>query len=56
MNNKEFICELSDQSGYTREDTLRLAKSLVEAMMADFERGEAVAIAGFGSFEVKKRM
>lgn len=56
MNNKEFISELSEQSGYTREDTQRLAKSLVEAMMADFERGEAVAIAGFGSFEVKKRM
>ncbi|MGI6224150.1 MAG: HU family DNA-binding protein [Prevotella sp.] len=56
MNNKELISELSEQSGYTREDTQRLVKSLIEAMSADFEKGENVSISGFGSFEVKKRM
>lgn len=56
MNNKEFITELSQRSGYTLEDTQRLVKTLVEAMGECFERGENVSISSFGTFEVKKRM
>ena len=56
MNNKELINELAEESGYTKEDSQRLVKSLIDTMSEDFEKGENVAISGFGTFEVKKRM
>ena len=56
MNNKELINELAEVSGYTKEDSQRLVKSLIDTMSEDFEKGENVTISGFGTFEVKKRM
>ena len=56
MNNKELINELAEESGYTKEDSQRLVKSLIDTMSEDFEKGVNVTISGFGTFEVKKRM
>lgn len=56
MNNKELINELAEESGYTKEDSQCLVKSLIDTMSEDFEKGENVTISGFGTFEVKKRM
>ena len=56
MNDKELINELAEESGYTKEDSQRLVKSLIDTMSEDFEKGENVTISGFGTFEVKKRM
>jgi nucleoid DNA-binding protein len=56
MNNKELINELAEESGYTKEDSQRLVKSLIDTMSEDFEKGENVTISGFGTFEIKKRM
>lgn len=56
MNNKEFIAALSKKSGYSLEDTQKLVRGVLDAMCANFEDGEAVSIANFGSFEVKKRL
>ena len=44
MNNKEFIAELAQRTGYTQADTQKLVN------------GENVAMTGFGTFEVKKRL
>jgi nucleoid DNA-binding protein len=56
MNNKEFIAELAQRSGYTQADTQKLVNTVIGSMGDAFEGGENVALAGFGSFEVKKRM
>lgn len=56
MNNKEFIAELSQRSGYSQDSTQRLVRSVVEAMATQFDDGENLAIANFGTFELKKRM
>lgn len=56
MNNKEFIAELSQRSGYTQTDTQKLVKTLIDSMADEFQKGGGVQISGFGSFEVKKRM
>lgn len=56
MNNKEFITELSQRSGYTQSDTQALVNMVIEAMSNRFDQGEAVVIPSFGSFEVKKRL
>lgn len=56
MNNKEYISELAQQTGYSQEDTQRLVRKVIDAMIAEFEDGEIVAIPNFGTFEVKKRL
>lgn len=56
MNNKEFIAELSQRTGYTQENTRQIVRKLIDGMMAAFDDGQSVQIAGFGTFEVKKRL
>lgn len=56
MNNKEYIAEVAQRSGYSQEDTQKLVRKAIDAMITQFEKGETVSIAGFGNFEVKKRM
>lgn len=56
MNNKEFVAELAQQTGYTQDDTQKLVRKVIDAMITEFEDGEVVAIPNFGTFEVKKRM
>lgn len=56
MNNKQYIAELARQSGFSQEDTQRLVRKVIDAMIAQFEEGELVTIPGFGTFEVKKRL
>ena len=56
MNNKQYIAELARQTGYSQEDTQRLVRKVIDAMIAQFEEGELVSISDFGTFEVKKRL
>lgn len=56
MNNKEYIAELALQTGYSQEDTQKLVRKVIDAMIGGFEDGEVVSIPNFGTFEVKKRM
>ena len=56
MTNKEFIAELAQRTGYTQADTQKLVNALIEGMGNSFESGENVAMTGFGTFEVKKRL
>lgn len=56
MNNKQYIAELAHQTGFSQDDTQRLVRKVIDAMIAQFEEGELVAIPGFGTFEVKKRL
>lgn len=56
MNNKEFIAELAQQSGYTQTDTQKMVTAIIEQMGDAFEEGDSVLIPNFGTFEVKKRM
>lgn len=56
MNNKEYIAELAQQSGYTQTDTQKMVAAVIEQMGDSFEEGNSVLIANFGTFEVKKRL
>jgi len=51
-----FVAELAQQTGYTQDDTQKLVRKVIDAMITEFEDGEVVAIPNFGTFEVKKRM
>lgn len=56
MNNKEYICELSQRCGYSQENTQKLVRCVVEAMASKFDAGEDVQVPDFGVFELKNRM
>ena len=56
MNNKEFISELSQRLNYNNKETTRLVSSLLSIMTQELQNGNTIAIQGFGSFEVKKKL
>lgn len=56
MNNKDFITELAERTGYSAEDTQRMADIVIESMADYFLECETVLIPTFGTFEVKKKM
>ena len=56
MNNKDFIAELADRTGYSTEDTQQMVDLLIETMGDHFLEGDSVLIPNFGTFEVKKKM
>ena len=56
MNNKEFISEVSRRFVYTNKDTTKLASSVISIMTQQLQDGNTVAIQGFGTFEVRKKL
>ena len=56
MNNKEYIAKLSQQAGLTQDETQKMVRHVIDAMVQTFETGDSVSITGFGTFEVKKRL
>ena len=56
MNNKDFIAELAQHTGFTAEDTQKYVNSIVEAMGDHFQESDSVLIPTFGTFEVKKKL
>uniref|UniRef100_A0AB33JL26 HU family DNA-binding protein n=3 Tax=unclassified Prevotella TaxID=2638335 RepID=A0AB33JL26_9BACT len=56
MNNKEYIAELAQKTGYTQADTQKMVKVVIDRMLDTLVEDETVSIAGFGTFEVKKRL
>ena len=56
MNNKEFIAELAERTGYTAKNTQRLVDNIINAMGDAFLEDKGVVVPNFGSFETKKKM
>lgn len=56
MNNKEFTAELAGKLGYTLKDTSEWMAALTSKMAAHWQEGDTIAVQGFGTFEVKKKL
>ena len=56
MNNKEVIGAIALKTGYTQDESQQMVKDVIEQLSKYFESGESVAVSGFGTFEVKKRL
>ena len=56
MNNKEFISDLANRTKYSSKDVSALVSATVSAIINELSEENAVAIAGFGTFEVKKKL
>ena len=56
MNNKDFITELADRTGFSVEDAQQMVDIVIETMGDHFLEDDSVLIPNFGTFEVKKKM
>ena len=56
MNNKDFITELAQRTGYTQDNTQKLVRCVIETMASYFDEGDNVSIPDLGTFELKNRM
>ena len=56
MNNKDFITELAQRTGYTQDNTQKLVWCVIETMASYFDEGDNVSVPDFGTFELKNRM
>ena len=56
MNNKDFIAELADRTGYSVEYAQQMVDIVIETMGDHFLEDDSVLIPNFGTFEVKKKM
>ena len=56
MNNKDFITELAQRTGYSTDEAQQFVNSVVEAMGDHFQDDNSVLIPNFGTFEVKKKL
>ena len=56
MNNKQFIQELAQRTGYTQDDVQKMVYTMTDAMNEKFQEGDNVVMQNFGTFEVRKRL
>lgn len=56
MNNKEFISQLSNQTGYTQIVTQRIVTAIINAMADNLQESINVEVTNFGTFEIKKKL
>jgi nucleoid DNA-binding protein len=56
MNNKEFISDLASRTKYNSKEVSALVSATVSAIINELSEENTVAISGFGSFEVKKKL
>ena len=55
MNNKEFIAELAERTGYSTKDTQKLAGNLIDAMGDAFQEDNAVLVFQISAFLKRRR-
>jgi DNA-binding protein HU-beta len=55
MNKSELISKMAELAGVTKAKAERLLDALIEAITEAVERGSAVRLIGFGTFEVVRR-
>lgn len=56
MNNKEFIAELASRLGRPVKEVTQTVAAFAEEVSAHLEEGDSIAVTGFGTFEVKKKL
>ncbi len=56
MNNKEFLKELSNETGYTLADVSAFSENIIETITSHLTEEDLVSIYTFGTFEVKKKL
>ena len=55
MNKGKLIKEISEKSGATLKDTERFLNAFIEAVSKAMNKGNEVALVGFGTFSITER-
>ncbi len=55
MNKGELVEKISAVTGLTKKDTEGVINSFVDVIQSALKKGDKVAIAGFGTFDVSNR-
>lgn len=55
MNKKELINQVTVKTGLLKKDSTTAVQAVFEQITASLQRGEAVQLVGFGTFEVRER-
>lgn len=55
MNKAEFIKVMADKAGFTQKDAGIAFEAMVATVVEALKAGDKIAIAGFGSFELKNK-
>jgi len=55
MTKQELINSIADKTGFTKKDSDKALEAFVEAVTGALKTGDKVALAGFGTFEVRTR-
>lgn len=55
MNKAEFIKVMADKAGFTQKDAGVAFEAMVATVVEALKKGDKIAIAGFGSYELKKK-
>jgi DNA-binding protein HU-beta len=55
MNKKELTDKVAEATALTRADAERVLDAIVDQIGGALESGDSVAVAGFGTFEVRHR-
>ena len=55
MNKGELVDKISAVAGLTKKDSENAINAFVDTIQAALKKGEKVAIAGFGTFDVSNR-
>jgi DNA-binding protein HU-beta len=55
MNKKELVDRVAESTSLTRSEVERVVDATVDAIGGSLADGDSVAIAGFGTFEVRHR-
>jgi DNA-binding protein HU-beta len=55
MNKSQLIDAMTQHADLSKTDAGKALDGLITSIVATLKRGEAVALVGFGTFEVKKR-
>ncbi len=55
MNKAEFIKAFAEKANFTQKDAGIAFEAMVATIVYTLKKGDKIAIAGFGSYEIKKK-
>lgn len=55
MNKGDLVSAMAEVTGMTKKDTTAAVDAFIEVVSETLEKGEDVALVGFGTFKVKER-
>lgn len=55
MNKQDLVASVAEKAGMTKKDAEKAINAVVDSIKAALNKGEKVALVGFGTFEVRTR-